>query len=75
MTTLAALHFLGATMKDRVKEVVSRKAIKLAIGAARKKLIKLRETPPESLTKREAIFRQLLQLELCEIILDDVHIL
>jgi hypothetical protein len=35
----------------------------------------LRETPPESLTKREAIFRQLLQLELCEIILDDVHML
>ena len=75
MTTLAALHFLGATMNDRVKEVVSRKAIKREIGAVRKKLIKLRQTRPASLSKREAIFRQLLQLEVCETILNDFHIM
>jgi hypothetical protein len=62
-------------MNDRVKEVVSRRAIKREIGDARKKLIKLDRTHPSSLSKREAIFRQLLQLELCEKILNDVHII
>jgi hypothetical protein len=62
-------------MNDRVKEVVSRKAIKREIGAVRKKLIKLRRTRPASLSKREAIFRQLLQLEVCERILNDFHII
>jgi hypothetical protein len=74
MATLAALHSLGVAMNGRVKEVVSRKAIKREIEAAREKLIKMRETPSESLTKREAIFRQLLQLELCEKIINDVHL-
>jgi hypothetical protein len=61
-------------MNDRVREVVSRKAIKREIEAARKKLVKLRLKPPKSPSAREAIFRQLLQLELCEKIINDVHI-
>lgn len=61
-------------MNDRIKEVVSRKAIKREIEAARKKLVKLRLKPPKSPSVREAIFRQLLQLELCEKIINDVHI-
>ena len=62
-------------MNDRVKEVVSRKAIKREIGIARKKLLKLKRSHLASLSKREAIFRQLLQLELCNKILNDIHIL
>jgi hypothetical protein len=62
-------------MNNRVKEVVSRKAIKREIGNARKKLIKLERTDPKSLSEREAIFRQLIQLELCEKIINDIHIL
>lgn len=62
-------------MNDRVKEVVSRKAIEHEIGIARKKLLKLKRSHLASLSKREAIFRQLLQLELCDKILNDIHIL
>ncbi len=75
MTTLAALHFLGETMNHRLKEVVSRKPIKREILAVRKKLIKLNRERPKSPSEREAIFRQLLQLELCEIIIDDMHMI
>jgi hypothetical protein len=75
MTTLAALHFLGAAMNDRVKEVVSRKPIMQEIEAVRKKLVEMRERHPESPTEREAIFRQLLQLEVCETLLNDFHLM
>lgn len=61
-------------MDDRLKEVVSRKAIKREIGIARKKLDRLRHSNLKSPDKREAIFRQLVQLELCEKILSDIHI-
>lgn len=62
-------------MNTRVKEVVSRAAIKREIEAARKKLVKLREQHPKSPSAQEAIFRQLLQLELCEIIINDMHMM
>lgn len=74
MTTLAALHFHGAAMNNRVREVVSRKAIMREIEAVRKKLIKLERRDPKSPSEREAIFRQLLQLEVCKKILLDFHI-
>ena len=61
-------------MSDRVKEVVSRKAIEREILIARKKLLKLKRSHLASPSKREAIFRQLLQLEFCEKILNDFHI-
>lgn len=61
-------------MDDRLKEVVSRKAIKREIGIARKKLDRLRQSNLKSPDKREAVFRQLVQLELCEKILSDIHI-
>lgn len=61
-------------MNYRVKEVVSRKPIEREIEAARKKLIKLKRRDPKSPSEREAIFRQLLQLEVCEKILFDFHI-
>jgi hypothetical protein len=75
MTTLAELHFLGVAMSDpdRVKEVVSRKAIMQEIEAVRKKLLEMREHP-KSPSEGEAIFRQLLQLEVCETLLNDFHI-
>jgi hypothetical protein len=79
MTTLAALYFLGAAMShpvdDRVKEVVPRDAIVREIEAVRKKLNEMRERHPKSSPEGEAIFRQLLQLELCDTILHDVHII
>lgn len=59
---------------DRVKEVVSRHAIKQEIETARKKLNEMREHHPKSSSEGEAIFRQLLQLELCDTILNDMHI-
>lgn len=62
-------------MKNRVREVVSRKAIKREIENARKKLIKLERGRPRSPSEREAIFRQLVQLELCGIIIKDLHVL
>jgi hypothetical protein len=62
-------------MKNRVREVVSRKAIKREISNARKKLIKLDRARPRSLSEREAIFRQLVQLELCERIISDIHLI
>jgi hypothetical protein len=61
-------------MNNRVREVVSRKAIKREIEAVRKKLIKLQRSDPKSPSEREAIFRQLLQLEVCKKILFDFHI-
>ena len=60
---------------DRVKEVVSRKPIMQEIEIARKKLVALRDSRPESPTERAAIFRQLVQLDLCDAILLDVHII
>jgi hypothetical protein len=78
MTTLAALYFLGAAMSepvdDRVKEVVSRKAIKQEIESARKKLEEMRKHYHKSSPEGQAIFRQILQLELCDTILEDMHI-
>jgi hypothetical protein len=78
MTTLAALHFLGAAMSepedDRVQEVVSRKAIKQEIESARKKLDEMRKHHRKSSPEGQAIFRQILQLELCDTILNDMHI-
>ncbi len=62
-------------MKNRVREVVSRNAIKREIKNARKKLIKLDRGRPRSLSEREAIFRQLVQLDLCEIIIKDLHLM
>jgi hypothetical protein len=62
-------------MRRNVKEVVSRRAIKREIDKVRRKLIKLERARPLSADKRESIFRQLLQLELCDRILFDVHIL
>jgi hypothetical protein len=62
-------------MKTRVREVVSRKAIKREIAIARKKLLKLERERPASLSVREAIFRQLVQLDLCEMIIRDIHLL
>lgn len=62
-------------MKNRVREVVSRKAIKREISNARKKLIKLDRERPRSLSEREAIFRQLVQLDLCERIISDIHLI
>jgi hypothetical protein len=62
-------------MKNRVREVVSRKAIKREIENARKKLLKLERSRPRSLSEREAIFRQLVQLELCSIIIKDLHLI
>lgn len=61
-------------MNYRVKEVVSRKPIEREIEAVRKKLIQLKGRDPKSPSEREAIFRQLLQLEVCEKILFDFHI-
>jgi hypothetical protein len=61
-------------MNNRVREVVSRKAIKREIEAVRKKLIQLKRRDPKSPSEREAIFRQLLQLEVCKKILFDFHI-
>jgi len=75
MSRLAALLPMELAMKNRVREVVSRKAIKREIENARKKLIKLERAHPKSLSEREAIFRQLVQLELCGIIIRDIHIL
>jgi hypothetical protein len=78
MTTLAALYFLGAAMSDpvddRVKEVVSRHAIKQEIETARKKLNEMRKLHPKSSPEDQAIFRQLLQLDVCDTILNDMHI-
>jgi hypothetical protein len=78
MTTLAPLHFLGAAMSepvdDQVKEVVSRKAIKQEIESARKKLDEMRKHHHKSSPEGQAIFRQILQLELCDTILNDMHI-
>jgi hypothetical protein len=70
-------HFtsLEKTMNHRVKEVVSRKPIKRGIRTVRKKLIELKRREPKSLSESEAIFRQLLQLELCEIIINDMHMI
>jgi len=62
-------------MNHRIKEVVSRKPIKREIRSVRKKLIELNRRGPKSLSEREAIFRQLLQLELCEIIINDMHLM
>jgi hypothetical protein len=62
-------------MKNRVREVVSRKAIKREISNARKKLIKLDRGRPRSPSEREAIFRQLVQLDLCERIISDIHLI
>jgi hypothetical protein len=78
MTTLAALCFLGGAMddsvEDRLKEVVPRDAIVREIEAVREKLVEMRKHP-KSPSEREAIFRQLLQLDLCDTILHDVHII
>jgi hypothetical protein len=78
MTTLAALYFLGGAMDDsvddRLKEVVPRDAIVREIEAVREKLVEMRKHPKSS-SEREAIFRQLLQLDLCDTILHDVHII
>ena len=62
-------------MNDRLKEVVSRKAIEREIGIAKKKLLKLKRSHLSSPSRREAIFRQLLQLEFCQKILNDFHIM
>ena len=62
-------------MNHRLKEVVSRKPVKQGIRTVRKKLIELNRREPKSPSEREAIFRQLLQLELCEIIINDMHML
>ena len=59
---------------DRVKAVVPRDAILREIETARRKLVEMRGRDPKS-PEREAIFRQLLQLELCDTILEDVHII
>jgi len=78
MTTLAALCFLGGAMDDsvddRLKEVVPRDAIVREIEAVREKLVEMRKHAKSS-SEREAIFRQLLQLDLCDTILHDVHII
>ena len=75
MSRLAALLPLELAMKTRVREVVSRKAIKREIAIARKELLKLERERPASLSVREAIFRQLVQLDLCEMIIRDIHLL
>jgi len=59
---------------DRLEEVVPRDGIVREIEAVRKRLVEMREHP-KSPSEREAIFRQLLQLELCDTILHDVHII
>jgi hypothetical protein len=57
----------------KVKEVVSRKEIQQEIKKAKKKLSALaKDAAP---TKRDAILRQMLQLDLCETILQDFFII
>jgi hypothetical protein len=53
---------------------VSRKAIKQEIESARKKLEEMRKHHHKSSPEGQAIFRQILQLELCDTILEDMHI-
>ena len=60
-------------MKYRIREVVSSEAIKREIKIARKKLRKLQQGHPKSPAERETIFLQLVQLELCEMIIRDIH--
>ncbi len=62
------------SVDDRLKEVVPRDAIVREIEAVREKLVEMRKHPKSS-SEREAIFRQLLQLDLCDTILHDVHII
>ena len=57
-----------------VKAVVPRDGILKEIETARKKLVEMRGRDPKS-PEREAIFRQLVQLDLCNTILEDVHII
>jgi hypothetical protein len=57
----------------KVKEVVSRRGIQREIEKVRKKLAALeKEAVP---TKRDAILRQMLQLDVCETVLHDYFII
>jgi|HubBroStandDraft_1064217.scaffolds.fasta_scaffold4977591_1 hypothetical protein len=57
----------------KLKEVVSRRGIKREIEKARRKLSALeKDAAPR---KRDAILRQMLQLEVCETVLNDYFII
>jgi hypothetical protein len=57
----------------KVKEVVSRRGIQREIDKARKKLAALEKDAVP--TKRDAILRQMLQLDVCETVLNDYFII
>jgi hypothetical protein len=57
----------------KVKEVVSRRGIRREINKARKKLSALEKDAVPS--KRDAILRQMLQLDVCENVLDDLFLI
>jgi hypothetical protein len=57
----------------KVKEVVSRQGIDREIKKARKKLAALEKDAVPA--KRDAIFRQMLQLDVCDCVLHDFFII
>jgi hypothetical protein len=57
----------------KVKEVVSRRGIQREIQKARKKLNALEKDAAPA--KRDAILRQMLQLDVCESVLSDYFII